>query len=140
MWDDLYSFWDEVDDEASQKLVGSRTTCCPVCTTAVFPEVNALFIHMLESHHTPQQRAGGTCARQSAHPCTALLCIRRSAVEAIEAARVAEAKDAAEAQQRRLNVSRRDAAAEAQDIVEAPSNKKRRRDEVKAHHTHTSDT
>jgi hypothetical protein len=64
--------------------VANRTTCCPMCTTPVLPEVNALFNHLLESHYSKQQRVRETCVRQCAHICTALLCIRRS-VEAIVA-------------------------------------------------------
>ena len=60
------------------KRVLNRTTCCPNCTKPVLPEVNALFNHLLESHYSKQQRTRETCVLQSAHICTANLCVRRS--------------------------------------------------------------
>ena len=66
------------------KRACKRMQCCPMCSSPVLPEINALFNHMVEFHYTRQQRGKETCVRQSAHTCTILLCIRRS-VEAIVA-------------------------------------------------------
>ena len=125
-----------------------------MCSTPVLPEVNALFNHLLEFHHSRQQRAKDTCVRQSAHTCTALLCIRRT-VEAIVAqiqrvaAPAAAQPSATPDQAQELQILRHSLALMQVELarirLELEAEKQLKADKleaekVKVPHTHTSDT